>query len=103
ILIVIPLRFYRRQLHRLQPQQGGLRPNYGGTISESFKRGSLVKHSTLGVVYVGGCMEKPTPSEPKRKVISLHSLETGKRLTQNALIKDIKFLTFNSWRSRYAL
>ncbi len=103
ILMVIPLRFHRRQLHRLQPQKGGLRPHYGGTISAGFKRGSIVKHSSFGLTYISGYMDKPTKKEPERKVISLHSLETGKRLTQNALSKDIKFLTFNSWRSRYAI
>jgi RRXRR protein len=29
---------------------------------------------------------------------SLHSLNTGKRLTQNALPTDCKFLSYNSWR-----
>jgi hypothetical protein len=28
----------------------------------------------------------------------LHSLNTGKRLTQNALPADCKFLSYNSWR-----
>jgi hypothetical protein len=31
--------------------------------------------------------------------VSLHSVETGKRLCQNA--QDIKFLTYNTWRTRY--
>ncbi len=43
----------------------------------------------------------PTKKEPKRKVISLHSLETGKRLTQSANPKDLQFLTYNTWRTRY--
>ena len=44
-------------------------------------------------------MEKPTLAAPNRKVISLHCLKTGKRLTQNALKQDLKFLSFNSWNA----
>jgi hypothetical protein len=70
-------------------------------------------------LYVGGEMVKPTkktrhcglegfPSEqvsqeePLRKVISLHSLLTGKRLTQSANPKDLNFLTYNTWRTKWA-
>ena len=99
LLLVVPLRFHRRQLHRLSPAPGHIRSPYGGTISAGFKRGSLVKHPKWGLTYVGGEMFKPTKKEPDRKVISLHSIETGKRLTQSAHPKDIKFLTYNSWRT----
>jgi hypothetical protein len=44
---------------------------YGGTLSHGFKRGSLVKHSKLGITYVGGYLKDR---------ISLHSLTDGKRL-----------------------
>ena len=98
LLVVIPLRFHRRQLHRLEHALGHVRPRYGGTISAGFKRGSLVKHSQYGLVYVGGYMDKPTKKEPNRKVISLHCLQTSKRLTQNALPQDLKFLAYNTWR-----
>ena len=102
LLIVIPLRFHRRQLHRLEQAPGHIRSRYGGTMSAGFKRGSIVKHPLWGLTYVGGEMVKPTKFEPNRKVISLHSIETGKRLTQSANPKDIKFLTYNTWRTRFA-
>lgn len=102
LLVVIPLRFHRRQLHRLEHAPGSVRPRYGGTISAGFKRGSIVQHKKYGLCYVGGFMDSPTQRQPERKVISLHSLETGKRLTQNALPADINFLCYNSWRTRYA-
>jgi hypothetical protein len=102
LLVVIPLRFHRRQLHRLEHAPGSVRPRYGGTISAGFKRGSIVQHKKYGLCYVGGFMNSPTQRQPERKVISLHSLETGKRLTQNALPADINFLCYNSWRTRYA-
>jgi hypothetical protein len=96
MLYLLPLRFHRRQLHRLQPETGGIRKPYGGTVSMGFKRGSWVKHPKYGVVYVGGTLKGR---------ISLHSLQDGKRLTQNAKPEDCTFLTYASWRTRteYAL
>ena len=91
LLCITPLRFHRRQLHRLQPEKGGIRKPYGGTRSLGFKRGSLVKHVRYGLTYVGGCLKDR---------ISLHSLSDGKRLTQTAKPADCTFLTFNSWRAR---
>ena len=91
MLCVTPLRFQRRQLHRLQPGKGGIRKLYGGTNSLGFKRGSLVKHVKLGMCYVGGFLKNH---------ISLHSLQTGKRLTQRAKPSDCIFLAYNSWRTR---
>jgi RRXRR protein len=91
LLCVTPLRFHRRQLHRLQPEKGGIRKPYGGTLSHGFKRGSLVKHVKHGLSYVGGYLKDR---------ISLHSLVDGKRLCQNAKPLDCKFLSYNSWRSR---
>lgn len=101
LLVVTPLRFHRRQLHRLEQAPGHIRSRYGGTISAGLKRGSIVKHPKWGLTYVGGEMIKPTKKEPNRKVISLHSLKTGKRLTQSANPKDVKFLAFNTWRTNY--
>ena len=102
LLVITPLRFHRRQLHRLEHAPGHIRFRYGGTISAGFKRGSIVHHPKWGLTYVGGEMVKPTKKELHRKVISLHSLKTGKRLTQSANPKDIKFLTYNTWRTKWA-
>ena len=33
--------------------------------------------------------------------LSLHDLESGKRLTQHGLIKDVKFLYYNTWKTRF--
>jgi hypothetical protein len=89
MLIIEPLKLFYRQLHRLQPAKGGVRSPYGGTISEGFKRGSLVIHPKYRLTYVGGT---------SKSRISLHHVKTGKRLTQNAKPQDLMFLTFNSWR-----
>lgn len=98
LIEIIPLEFHRRQLHRLQHQKGHIRPRYGGTISAGFKRGSIVKHPKYGFCYVGGWQESPTKKDPLRKTISLHHIDSGKRLTQNAVPCDCKFLAYNSWR-----
>jgi hypothetical protein len=91
LLCITPLRFHRRQLHRLQPEKGGVRKPYGGTLSHGFKRGSLIKHPKWGLAYVGGFLKDR---------ISLHAVATGKRLCQNAKPADCRFLTFNTWRMR---
>ena len=91
MMCITPLRFHRRQLHRLQPGRGGIRAPYGGTRSHGFKRGSLVKHHKYGVTYVGGCLKDR---------ISLHRITDGARLCQNARPSDCEFLAFNSWRTR---
>ena len=88
LMHLIPIRFHRRQLHRFQPKEG-IRLPYGGTISLGLKKGSLVKHEKYGVVYIGG---------NKDNRLSLHSLETGTRLCQNAKTADITLLTYNTWR-----
>ncbi|NJK68836.1 MAG: hypothetical protein HC786_08530 [Richelia sp. CSU_2_1] len=98
LIEIVPLEFHRRQLHRLQHSIGHIRSRYGGTISTGFKRGSIVKHSKYGFCYVGGWQESPTKKDPDRKTISLHSLTTGKRLCQNAMPENCKFLSYNSWR-----
>ncbi len=87
ILYLKPLRFYRRQLHVLQPIKGGIRKRHGGTMSMGLKRGSLVKHSIHGLTYIGGT---------SKNRISLHDLG-GKRLGQSFKVEDCKFLTYNSW------
>ena len=92
ILFLTPLQFHRRQLHVFQFAKGGIRKKYGGTRSLGFKRGSLVKHPKYGLTYVGGV--------PNADRISLHSLEDGKRIYQNAKPQDCRFLSYNSWRCR---
>ena len=91
MLAITPLRFHRRQLHYLQPEVGGKRKPYGGTLSNGFVRGSLVQHLKHGLTYIGG------ESDDR---VSLHSIETGKRLCQNAKQNDLTFKTFNAWRTR---
>jgi hypothetical protein len=91
VMSLTALRFHRRQLHRLQPEAGGIRKPYGSTRSLGFKRGSLVRHGKHGLAYVGGFLKNR---------LSLHCLKTGKRLGQTFRPEDCKFLAFNMWRTR---
>ncbi len=90
MLYLVSLRFHRRQLHRLQPEKGGIRKPYGGTLSLGFKRGAWVKHPKWGICYVGGATGG---------LISLHSLQDGKRLTK-VKPDTVAFLNRSSWRVR---
>lgn len=94
LFCVAPIRVHRRQLHRLQPEAGGYRKPYGGTRSQGFKRGSVVRHPQWGVTYVGGSLSGR---------ISLHRLSDGHRLTQNARPDDCRFLTYNAWKTHWAV
>ena len=91
VIYLTPLRLHRRQLHRLQATQGVRKP-YGGTRSMGLKRGSLVKHPKYALCYVGGTMDGK---------VSLHSIQDGHRLTQNAKVEDCRFRTYGSWRTNY--
>jgi hypothetical protein len=82
LLHVRPLQFRRRALHLQNPTTGNIRRSHGGTLSQGFKRGSLVKHLKHGLTTVGGT---------KDGRVSLHKL-SGKRLCQNAKAQDIKLL-----------
>lgn len=87
-----PIRLHRRQLHVFNPGTNGYRRPYGRSISQGFKRGGIVKHIKYGFCYVGG-------ENIDSKRISLHTLGSGKRLTQTAKPQDCKFLAYNSWRT----
>jgi hypothetical protein len=90
MLVLVPLQVHRRQLHRFN--RGKDRPQpYGGSTSLGLKRGSWVRHPRHGLCYVGGTMGLR---------ISLHSMETGKRLTQAARPGACQVYCTASWRVR---
>lgn len=91
MVCIAPLTWHHRQLHRFQPEQGGKRKPYGGTLSQGIKRGTLVKHPKWGNAYVGGTMEGK---------LSLHDPKTGKRLTQAAKVADCHVIKLLRWRTR---
>jgi RRXRR protein len=88
---IAPFVWHHRQLHRFQPEQGGKRKPYGGTLSQGIKRGTLVRHPKWGKATVGGTMDGK---------LSLHHPETNKRLTQTASVADCTLITLLRWRTR---
>ncbi len=91
LVCLSPLSWHHRQLHRLEPEKGGKRKPYGGTLSLGLKRGTLVRHPKWGKAYVGGTMEGK---------LSLHDPQTGKRLTQSARVADCRPIKLIRWRTR---
>ncbi len=92
LLCITPLVWYHRQLHRLEPENGGKRKPYGGTLSLGIKRGTLIKHPKYGLAYVGGTMDGK---------LSLHAPATGKRLTQTAKLTDCDPIKLLRWRATF--
>jgi hypothetical protein len=93
MLLLVPLQFHRRQLHRFNRGNGGKPKPYGSTISRGLKRGSWVHHQRYGLTFVGGTLDGR---------LSLHDMQTGKRVTQRATVEDCTILCTASWRVRHA-
>lgn len=72
-------------------QRSGKRKAYGGTLSLGIKRGTLVKHPKWGKADVGGTMDGQ---------LSLHDLQTGKRLSQSAKAADCRLIKVLRWKTR---
>lgn len=83
-----PLNYHRRKLHVTVPTKGGIRKDYGGTLSLGLKRGTIVKHPKWGLSIVGGS---------SKGRLSLHTLDTNKRLCQNVKKEDLTILTNSKW------
>jgi len=91
---LVPLRWHRRQLHRLQPAKGGGRGEKEGRRDHmlGLKKGTLVKHIKYGLCYVG---------ENLKERFSLHSLRTGRRRTQEARREEFTVLTRVTFRTQF--
>ena len=89
-----PILVSRRQMHKFNPQKGGRRPREGGTMSEGYKKGTLVIHPKFGKTYLGG-------NDGKGR-ISLHDYATGKRLAQNVKLEDCRIVAHSPWTVNYA-
>lgn len=54
IFCISPIPIRRRELHRQNPQKGGNRPRYGGTVCLGIAKNTLVKHVKQGLLRVTG-------------------------------------------------
>jgi len=81
------LEYHRRVIQRQNPGKKGERTKYGSTISLGLSRGSVIRYKgKFG--YLGGT---------SKDRVSIHSIITGKRISQNIKIGDIDVL-YNSKR-----
>ena len=83
VFYIKPINHKRRCLHYEKPQKGGIRPRYGGTMSLGLKKQTMVIHNKHGLCLVGG---------NQKGNLSLHNIETGKRIILSAKRDDCKVL-----------
>ena len=85
VFCISPIPIARRNLHREQPNKGGIRSRYGGTIlKDGFVKNTLVKHVKYGLTRLAGINAKG--------LFAIYSLD-GKRLTTGAKQNEFKVLT----------
>lgn len=85
IFCIAPIPIRRRELHRQNPQKGGKRPRYGGTVlGNGLVKNTLVRHIKYGLTRLSGVNAKG--------FFSLYDMH-GKRLTTGAKRTDFQVLT----------
>jgi hypothetical protein len=89
VLVLKPLTFTRRQLHRFNPTKGGSRQRYGGTHSLHLKKGTLVNHPKHGRCLVGGSNGVDR--------ISLHTTTSYSRIARNSRPSEIRQISYSPW------
>ena len=85
IFSISPIPIRRRELHRQNPQRGGKRPRYGGTMCLGIVKNTLVKHVKHGLLRVTGFNT--------RCGINLSEISSGKRVVRRAKSDSYRVLT----------
>lgn len=85
------LEYYRRILHRKNPGINGIRSKYGGTVSLSLSRGSILKYKNI-LYYLGGTL---------KGMVSIHDINSSKRISQKIKIQEINIMYTNNRRVQY--
>ena len=85
LFCISPIPIVRRQLHRQNPEKGGKRPRYGGTVlGDGLMKNTLIKHVKYGLTRLAGVNAKGR--------YSIYTLD-GIRLTTHAKRNAFKVLT----------
>ena len=85
IFCIAPIPIRRRELHRQNPQKGGKRPRYGGTVlGGGLTKNTLVRHIKYGLTRLSGVNAKG--------LFSLYDMR-GTRLTTGAKRTNFQVLT----------
>ena len=92
MILLKPIQFFRRQLHVFNPSKHGIRKLYGSSRSIGLRRGSIVRDPKYGICIVGGT---------SKNKISIHSIESNKRISQRIYKHMISFKSFNNYTISY--
>ncbi len=93
IFCISPIPIRRRELHRQNPQTGGKRPRYGGTVlTDTLIKNTLIKHGKHGITRPRSHRGHPITGINAKGLFSIYSLE-GERLTTGAKRTDFQVLT----------
>ncbi len=85
IFSISPIPIIRRELHRQNPQRGGKRPRYGGTMCLGIVKNTLVKHVKHGLLRVTGF--------DTRGGLNLSEISSVKRVVRRAKYESFRILT----------
>ena len=85
IFCISPIPISRRELHRQNPQRGGKRPRYGGTMCLGIVKNTLVKHVKHGLLRVTGF--------DTRGGLNLSEITSNKRIVRGAKYESFCLLT----------
>lgn len=98
ILIIEPIPFNRRSLHKFQPSKGGKRTEIGGIRSKSgFTKGSIIKVKNMrGYFKVGGY-------DHDKNKLSICAMDNQScRISRNINLEDVRFICYNRYSFRKA-
>ena len=84
IFSISPIPIRRRELHRQNPQKGGKRPRYGGTMCLGIVKNTLVKHVKHGLLRVTGF--------DTRGGINLSEISSSKQVVRGAKPSTFRIL-----------
>ena len=85
IFCIAPIPIRRRELHRQNPQKGGKRPRYGGTMCLGIVKNTLVKHAKYGLLRISGYDTKVG--------LNLSEIGSNKRIVRGAKLRTFRILT----------
>ncbi|MYB63107.1 hypothetical protein F4X73_00325 [Candidatus Poribacteria bacterium] len=85
IFCISPIPIRRRELHRQNPQRGGKRPRYGGTMCLGIVKNTLVKHVKHGLLRVTGF--------DTRGGLNLSEISSCKRVVRGTKSDSFRVLT----------
>jgi hypothetical protein len=92
------LEFHRRQLHVQNPAKGGVRKEYGTTVSLDMSRGSVVRYTGKNKEHSGKLFYLGGSSKGK---IEIKSIITGARVYQFTNPRDIKVMYRSIMRTQF--